>query len=102
MVITWDIAGERPSLIGLSGSQPEIPHPNQIIGSNGQGEVPRDLLGASVSCSSQNPDGLDPAEYLLDALPDLAAVLVSRMAGGSTINGRTTALIVLGHMRGNT
>ena len=65
----------------------EVPHPHQIVGSNGNGEDPLDHLNTSIVEFSKTPYCLGPAKYFLDPLPLALADLVANMRGGSTVDG---------------
>src|SRR5512138_1836986 len=89
-------AGARRSC----GGSEKIAHPNQVVGGCPQHEDPVDQREAAVVELPELPDGLQPAEDLLDPLPAALAHRVAGMAGGAAIDRAIPVLgDVLGHVR---
>src|SRR5579872_4266297 len=74
----------------------------QIVGGGDQIGVHLHPLAAPVAGLTQAADGLHPTERLLDAFTDPLANRVTRMPGGSCIEGGPTGPgIILRYVRGN-
>src|SRR2546428_7589752 len=82
--------------IGVSGSlsmvlsccrRSEVAYPYQVVGGQGEGEIPVHSRQAAVSHLSRHPHRLQPAEDLLDPLSQLLAHLVCEMPARATIDG---------------
>src|SRR6188474_456404 len=81
------------------GLRDELRQPHQIVGGSREGEGPADAVAASEPGLSLPADRLDPAERLLDALPDALAHRVATVSRRAAINGRTAATCVLRDVR---
>jgi len=81
------------------GNHPDVSHSDQIVGRQGQDEVPINLRRATMPCLAQVTHGLDPTESLLDALAYAPAYLIALMLGSPSVDGRTAVTLdVLGDM----
>src|SRR5215472_9582342 len=55
------------------GDRPEVPQANQVVGGYREGEHPADPVAAPKARLATQPDRLQPAEHLLDALAEALA-----------------------------
>src|SRR5688500_14138939 len=90
--ITW--SSRRP--------RGQRPPSHQVVRRRGEGDDPIDLSSTAMPKLPQQPDGLHPAEGLLDLLPTSLADRVARMAGGARIDRTATIGRVLRDMRRDT
>src|SRR5438445_4652299 len=75
----------------------EVAYPHQVVGGQGEGEIPVHPGQAAVSHLSRHPHRLQPAEDLLDPFPEMLAHLVCEMPARTTIDGAVADLP--GHVR---
>src|SRR5688572_24475008 len=71
-------------------------HPHDVVRRRGEGEDPLDERPAAMAQLPKPPDGLHPAEALLDQLSLLLTDRVARVPGGSPIDGAPPLGGVLG------
>jgi hypothetical protein len=72
----------------------EIPHPNQIVGCQSQGEHPVDTIYSAVPGLAQAGDRFQPPEDLLDAFALPLADFISTMSRRSFVDGAAAARVV--------
>jgi hypothetical protein len=66
---------------------PQITHPDQVVGRKCQHKLKIQFLAANEPALAQPANRLDPAKTVLDPLAKGLAHLITRMAGGTPING---------------
>src|SRR5882672_2390489 len=74
----------------LSGNLGQISNADQVISRGREDEDPVDAFAAAVPQLAQQADRLQPTEDLFDSFAFPLTDLITRMSGGSTINGRAT------------
>src|SRR4029453_7270897 len=74
---------------------------DEIVGDHRQGKFEIELLEATQHRPRQSPDGLAPAEWLLDLLALALADVIARMAGGAAVDGGAAMALVLRDVRGH-
>src|SRR5438477_8115449 len=75
----------------------EVAYPHQVVGGQGEREIPVHPGQSAVSHLPRHPHRLQPAEDLLDPFPQPLAHLVGDMPGRATIEGAVADLP--GHVR---
>lgn len=80
-------AASRRIFITSGGTNPQVPHSDQVVCCYRQGEVPVDLPDASVAGLTKHADCFEPAKDFLDPLAELLTDLVAAMPRGTTIDG---------------
>src|SRR5262249_41232910 len=84
-----------------SGVHRKVADSDQVVYSEREGKHPIDARCSPVACLPHQPDRLEPAEDLLDALAPALADGVPRMARRAPIDGAAPAACVLRDMRGD-
>src|SRR5579884_762713 len=64
----------------------QVAHPDQVVGSQREGEHPSDPLHAAMASLAQAADRLEPTEYLLDAFAFLLTNRIARMTSSARID----------------
>src|ERR1700726_180692 len=82
--------GIHRSLSSLRPLRHEIAPAHQVVGGGAEAKQPIDEAATAVTKFAEEPDGLHPAEGLLDQLPLALAQGIARMARGPAIDRAAT------------